>query len=68
MRSLRVLCAIYFTDDLRITWATSLLTDERLRLLREDGTPCEDVWAIGDAAVIKDGLLPATAQGTLFFS
>lgn len=39
------------------------MTDERLRVLREDGTSYENIWAIGDAAIIKDGLLPATAQG-----
>lgn len=40
----------------------SLLTDKQLRVLRPDGTARDDVWAIGDAAVIQDGVLPATAQ------
>ncbi|KAI5116167.1 hypothetical protein M0805_002851 [Coniferiporia weirii] len=40
----------------------SLVTDTHLRVLRSDGSVNEDVWAIGDAAVIEDGLLPATAQ------
>ncbi|THH02946.1 hypothetical protein EW145_g6668 [Phellinidium pouzarii] len=39
-----------------------LLTDDHLRTIQSDGTVNEDVWAIGDAAVIQDGLLPATAQ------
>jgi NADH dehydrogenase FAD-containing subunit len=44
----------------------SLITDEHLKLLRHtsDGLkPDQDVWAIGDAAVIQDAVLPATAQG-----
>ncbi|KAH8112294.1 FAD/NAD-binding domain-containing protein [Phellopilus nigrolimitatus] len=40
----------------------SLLTDENLRVVRTDGKSSEDVWAIGDAAIIKSDLLPATAQ------
>lgn len=31
--------------------------------MTETGKPNEDVWAIGDAAIIKSQLLPATAQG-----
>ena len=31
--------------------------------MRVDGTIDPDVWAIGDAAIIQDQLLPATAQG-----
>ena len=30
-----------------------------------DGKPNPDVFAIGDAAIIKDNPLPATAQGTV---
>lgn len=48
----------------------SLLTDDSLHVVRKDGTVSSDVWAVGDAAIIKDGLLPATAQGgcsLLFF-
>ena len=41
----------------------SLLTNEFLQVLRKDGTPDTNVWAVGDAAVIKDDVLPATAQG-----
>jgi len=29
----------------------------------EDGKVDPDVWAIGDAAIIKTAVLPATAQG-----
>ena len=31
----------------------------------EDGNVNPDVWALGDAAVIEETRLPATAQGTL---
>lgn len=41
----------------------SLYTDNHLRVIKEDGNVADDVWAIGDAAIIKDELLPATAQG-----
>lgn len=43
--------------------ALRLLTDKRLRVLKE-GTnqPVWDIWAIGDASVIEGELLPATAQ------
>ncbi|KAH8114671.1 FAD/NAD-binding domain-containing protein [Phellopilus nigrolimitatus] len=40
----------------------SLFTDKHLHVLRTDGTADTDVWAVGDAAIIKDELLPATAQ------
>lgn len=47
----------------------SLLTDDNLHVVRKDKeghiTPNEDVWAIGDAAVIDGAVLPATAQGVL---
>ena len=46
----------------------SIITDKHLHVLRPDGTARDDVWAIGDAAVIKDGTLPATAQGLFIFS
>lgn len=46
----------------------SLLTDEYLHIIRRDGVVDKNVWAIGDAAVIKDGLLPATAQGEPSFA
>jgi len=40
----------------------SLLTDNHLNVITKNGTPDPDVWAIGDAAVIQDQRLPATAQ------
>ncbi|PCH37505.1 FAD/NAD(P)-binding domain-containing protein [Wolfiporia cocos MD-104 SS10] len=44
----------------------SLITDEHLNVItKETGKPNEDVWAIGDAAMIKGQPLPATAQGGL---
>lgn len=39
-----------------------ILTDANLNILREDDAPSPDVWAIGDAAIIEDQPLPATAQ------
>lgn len=41
----------------------SIITNDHLNVLKEDGTPYSDVWAIGDAAIIEDARLPATAQG-----
>ena len=32
-------------------------------ITKDGGTPDPDVWAIGDAAVMQDQRLPATAQG-----
>ena len=40
-----------------------LLTDDFLRVLREDGKADPNVWAIGDAARMESLALPATAQG-----
>lgn len=40
----------------------SLLTDEHLNVITQDGKVDPDVWAIGDAAIIKTDILPATAQ------
>ncbi|KAG6334706.1 hypothetical protein ID866_4385 [Astraeus odoratus] len=40
----------------------SLLTDEHLNVIMQDGHVDQDVWAIGDAAIIKTAVLPATAQ------
>ncbi|VDC01554.1 unnamed protein product [Peniophora sp. CBMAI 1063] len=40
----------------------SLLTDERLNILKENGSSDPDVWAIGDAAMTVSQPLPATAQ------
>jgi NADH dehydrogenase FAD-containing subunit len=41
----------------------SLLTDDHLNVITKDGNPDPDVWAIGDAAVMQNQRLPATAQG-----
>ncbi|ETW77361.1 hypothetical protein HETIRDRAFT_65511 [Heterobasidion irregulare TC 32-1] len=40
----------------------TLLTNDHLNVIREDGSPDTDVWAIGDAARSEGTLLPATAQ------
>ena len=45
--------------------ALSLLTDERLNILKDDGSSDPDVWAIGDAAMTASQPLPATAQGAI---
>ena len=34
--------------------------------MMEDGKINSDVWALGDAAVIEDTRLPATAQGAIY--
>ncbi|KAJ7593257.1 pyridine nucleotide-disulfide oxidoreductase-domain-containing protein [Mycena floridula] len=39
-----------------------ILTDQRLRILREDQTAIEDVYALGDAADIFEKGLPTTAE------
>ena len=44
-----------------------LLTDDFLRVLREDGKADPNVWAIGDAARMESLALPATAQGEYMF-
>ncbi|KAI0922922.1 hypothetical protein AcW1_002560 [Taiwanofungus camphoratus] len=42
---------------------SSLITDDNLNIvLKETGKPDPDVWAIGDAAMIRGTPLPATAQ------
>ncbi|KAF9564049.1 FAD/NAD(P)-binding domain-containing protein [Agrocybe pediades] len=41
---------------------TSLVTDENLNVIMEDGKPNPDIWAIGDAAQVDGARLPATAQ------
>ncbi|KAH7883058.1 FAD/NAD(P)-binding domain-containing protein [Phlebopus sp. FC_14] len=41
----------------------SLFTDPHLNVIKKDGQVDPDVWAIGDAAIIKTAVLPATAQG-----
>ncbi|KIJ64782.1 hypothetical protein HYDPIDRAFT_187657 [Hydnomerulius pinastri MD-312] len=40
----------------------SLLTDAHLNVIMKDGQIDPDVWAIGDSAIIKTAMLPATAQ------
>lgn len=42
-----------------------LLTDKYLRVLREDGTPMEDVYALGDAGDIEGESLPTLAEVAL---
>jgi len=39
------------------------VTDAHLNVLKADGTPDPDIWAIGDASMIESAPLPATAQG-----
>lgn len=43
--------------------SASLITNDQLNVIMNDGKPNPDVWAIGDAAKIEDAPLPATAQG-----
>jgi NADH dehydrogenase FAD-containing subunit len=40
----------------------SIITDDHLNMIMEDGQANEDVWVIGDASKIEDAPLPATAQ------
>ena len=52
-------------DTLKVAKSTRLpriLTDDHLRPLDPDGQPIESAFAIGDAADIKDGELPTTAE------
>lgn len=42
-----------------------ILTDRYLRVLREDGEPMEDVYALGDAADIEGETLPMLAEVAL---
>jgi len=41
---------------------SSLITNDHLNVIMNDGKPNPDIWAIGDAATIEDSPLPATAQ------
>ncbi|TFK36642.1 pyridine nucleotide-disulfide oxidoreductase-domain-containing protein [Crucibulum laeve] len=41
---------------------SSLVTNNHLNVIMEDGRPNPDVWAIGDAGKIQERPLPATAQ------
>jgi hypothetical protein len=43
----------------------SLIVNNQLNIMMEDGKINSDVWALGDAAVIEDTRLPATAQGAI---
>lgn len=54
----------FFTEPMMWIFS-SLYTDEHLNVIRKsDGSVDPDVWALGDAAVVKDqARLPATAQG-----
>ena len=40
----------------------SIITDDHLNMIMEDGQANEDVWVIGDAGKIESAPLPATAQ------
>ncbi|PPQ97296.1 hypothetical protein CVT26_006689 [Gymnopilus dilepis] len=40
----------------------SLIANNNLNVIMEDGEPNPDIWAIGDAVRPEDGPLPATAQ------
>lgn len=42
----------------------SLIVNDQLNIVMEDGIVNHDVWALGDAAVIEETRLPATAQGS----
>lgn len=56
-----------FTSNKKEAWKPnlirSLITNNHLNVFNTDGTPDPNVWAIGDAAMIQDQRLPATAQG-----
>ncbi|THG99484.1 hypothetical protein EW026_g2869 [Hermanssonia centrifuga] len=41
----------------------SVIVDPHCNVIMKDGQPNPDVFAIGDAAIMKDNILPATAQG-----
>jgi hypothetical protein len=45
---------------------SSIVTDSHLNVLKVDGTPDPDIWAIGDASMMDGVMLPATAQGGCF--
>ena len=63
-RSQRYECWVTSTMCSRLTLRVkSLLTDDNLNVIAKDGQIDPDVWAIGDAAIIKTAVLPATAQG-----
>ncbi|KAG2007219.1 ndb1 (nad(p)h dehydrogenase b1) [Coprinopsis cinerea AmutBmut pab1-1] len=41
---------------------SSLITNDHLNVIMENGEPNPDVWTIGDAGTVVDAPLPATAQ------
>ena len=43
---------------------TSLVVNNHLNVINDDGSFNPDVWALGDVAVLEDLRLPATAQGS----
>ena len=49
------------------SFTNSLITNDHLNVIMNDGKPNPDVWAIGDAAKIEDAPLPATSQGQYLF-
>ena len=46
--------------------SVSLITNDHLNVIMNDGKSNPDVWAIGDAAIIEDAPLPATSQGQYY--
>jgi hypothetical protein len=44
------------------------MVNDHLNIVMEDGKVNPDVWALGDAALIEETRLPATAQGHLHVS
>ena len=56
--------SVYPSRDPRYTHSRrfSIITDDNLNMIMEDGQANEDVWVIGDASKIEDAPLPATAQ------
>lgn len=57
------------TETLQVRKSTHgfqrILTDDRLHVLKEDGTLYQNAFALGDAADIEGGELPTTAQVAL---
>ena len=40
----------------------SIITNDKMQVIKEDGTVLENVYALGDCAQIEGNPLPATAQ------
>lgn len=54
----------YYLEHYKLIASFSLITNDRLNVIMKDSNePNPSVWAIGDAAMIEDAPLPATAQG-----